>query len=617
MLQEFFDTPSTGNTAIFNGRYGSHRVENGQLVLRYPSLQESRPSGIECILPDISEGSPPPAERLIDLHFSAGGTEMSNSIFIAYAVGPGPGLSLPALPSRASLNDRTGYIIRLIRHGDGTNEVKFYRNDTGWARELQSDSTLPSNPVSSLRRLTILHGSQGDHLITLNFDTGAAFERSYRFEDDAYPPNSVQRRLHLAAKGHAASATILQIQTDSWIVQDNPTAARPTRKPQQKKILRRKIVDDEAWHLTGQIEQSLGNLFAAQAAFSSAVAIRKSRFGPEDQKVADSLEMLAGIYGSKDPEMAERLYLEALDIRTKGLGPSHPGLFDVLTGLAALYQANGQDSDAISLYLRSLEIGGKKYGPGHPVRADLVLKLGRIYKEKKQFEKAESLYKEGLAIRQKLLGPDHEEVMAALHLLEWLYVAMDQDIVKKNDAETIYLRSLDLREKLWGSSHPDLALTLNNLATLYFYQGRYRDALPLYERILHLREKTMDTRHPAFAGVLNNLAAVYSGLEIYDQAEPLYRRSLIITQDALGDDHLDVGRSLYDLGLIQERQGRFVEAESSYRRALSIFDKRLGAGHPHIESLLGSIEQLCRRMGRPKDAARYAERLRKIRTPKR
>jgi len=150
LLQESFETSVLSNRDIFAEVSPTVRSESGVLVLVYRSDQPSAPAGLELSLP-ISPVDP--VERDYDLRFLGGGSDLSNSLFVSYALGPGRGFSLPPLPSQPSLNDRSGYILRWIRHGDGTPELAIYRNDGGWVRHLLSERSLPANPIRTLRRV--------------------------------------------------------------------------------------------------------------------------------------------------------------------------------------------------------------------------------------------------------------------------------------------------------------------------------------------------------------------------------------------------------------------------------------------------------------------------------
>lgn len=216
----------------FDSAFGDYRAESGQLTLLYTTEHDAPARGFVCEMPKTKAA---PKTREIELNFLGGAADMSNSFFVSYAVGAGEGLSLPPLPAGSVYNDRTGYVVRFIRHGDGTNEVKFYRNDTGWIKELKSE-WLPANPISTLRRLNIRHASDGIHQIAAEFDTGARFEKIFGFEDETYPPVNAQRGLHIAAKAHVNLAAPLSLSMDTFIVRDSSATTVTAKTPRHKSI---------------------------------------------------------------------------------------------------------------------------------------------------------------------------------------------------------------------------------------------------------------------------------------------------------------------------------------------------------------------------------------------
>ncbi|CAN0549267.1 unnamed protein product, partial [Ectocarpus sp. 8 AP-2014] len=69
---------------------------------------------------------------------------------------------------------------------------------------------------------------------------------------------------------------------------------------------------------------------------------------------------------------AEPLYVRAIAIGEKTLGPEHPDLAVCLDNLAGLLYEQGKYDEADPLYLRAIEIGEKTLGPDHP---DLATRL--------------------------------------------------------------------------------------------------------------------------------------------------------------------------------------------------------------------------------------------------
>ncbi|CAN0422393.1 unnamed protein product, partial [Ectocarpus sp. 13 AM-2016] len=63
---------------------------------------------------------------------------------------------------------------------------------------------------------------------------------------------------------------------------------------------------------------------------------------------------------------AEPLYIRAIAIREKALGPDHPDVASCLKNLADPLQSQGKYDEAEPLYIRAIAIREKALGPDHP-----------------------------------------------------------------------------------------------------------------------------------------------------------------------------------------------------------------------------------------------------------
>lgn len=418
-----------------------------------------------------------PDQREIDIRFKGGGTEISNSLFISYAVGSGNGLSLPNLPAGSRPNSRTGYIIRYIRHGDGTNEAKFYRNDGGRVTELKN-VWLPSNPVKTLRRTIIKHRKDGKHLITALFDTGIPFAKEFELDDDRYPPGNTQRGLQLAAKGHSLKMeSRLKIDIDGWTINDVMFVS-------DLPVTRRKLVKTDT--PGGQ-----------------------SGLNAVDTK---ELDIIADLIGSASRHVSERKYTEAayaleriIVLSEKNFGVDHPDLAGHLNDLAVMYKIQRRHVEAESLYKRALAIREKALGSAHPDVASSLYNLALLYQSQKKHAEAEPLLMRSLSILEKEFGPDDRNIALCLNGLAELYRAQNNH----EKAAAFYNRLLIIKEKELGSDHPYVADTLNNLGTIRLAQGRYAEAERLFKRALDIWERKLGSGHPSVVSGLQNLSFLY------------------------------------------------------------------------------------------------------------
>ena len=184
----------------------------------------------------------------------------------------------------------------------------------------------------------------------------------------------------------------------------------------------------------------------------------------------------------------EKRWLAALE-EAENFGPDDERLATSLNNLATVYLSQGKYAEAESLFQRWLTISEKALGPEHPEMARGLNNLAELYKTQGKYAQAEPLYQRSLAIWEKALGPEHPNVAASLNNLALLYNNQGQYA----QAEPLYQRSLAIWEKALGPEHPNVATSLNNLAALYRAQGKYAQAEPLYQRSLAI---ALGPEHP-------------------------------------------------------------------------------------------------------------------------
>lgn len=595
LFQERFDTALTA--AVFDTRYATIRMDGGYLRLLYSSIQPEYPGGLICHLPPLSTI---PETRVIEMQMSGGGTEMSNSLFVAYAVRPGRGLCIPSLPAGNIPGDRSGYIVRWIRHGDGTNELKFYRSDDGWAKELRSEH-LASNPLTTLRQMSIRHGDDGSHEIQAVFDTGVRFERTFLFTDSSYPPGNEGREIHFAAKGHASISVLLNIATDSWSVRDIPAAARKaeskTRKTKtagSKESTRAAPINvreqmTRAWKLYDDLDRP-----AARSICQAVLA--------ENPYLADALD-LAGRIDLTDGERASanRRLRHATEIHRRTEGFSHPRVAENLILLARL-NTEKDTEESLQLYRDALSIREKTMGMGHRDVALLVSEIGDFLSTQGRLTEAERQYRRVVSTFEKDPAAAPLDMATSLTRLGWLYVNhMNRD----TEAQALYRKALGVYEKFLGADHPETVKCLHVLAVLYGQQERWADAEPLFKKELDIKERVLGPDHPEIAKIIQKLAEIYRKQKQFAKAEPYYQRELSIREKSLGPDHPEVAGSLNNLANLYLDMGRFKKSEDLYTRAAEIVEKQLGPVHPFLGMIYDNMAKLYQKMDRTFEASEY------------
>ena len=102
-----------------------------------------------------------------------------------------------------------------------------------------------------------------------------------------------------------------------------------------------------------------GNYAEAEKQWSAALQ-EAVKFGPEDPRLATSLNNLALLYNDQEKYAeAEPLYQRSLAIWEKALGPEHPSVALSLENYAALLREMGREDEAAKMEARAQAIRAK------------------------------------------------------------------------------------------------------------------------------------------------------------------------------------------------------------------------------------------------------------------
>ena len=332
---------------------------------------------------------------------------------------------------------------------------------------------------------------------------------------------------------------------------------------------------------------------------NEALKLAETSFGPDDERVATTLNNLGHIYDDQGKySEAEPFYLRSLRIREHLFGPDHAAVASVLNNLAELYFNQSRYVEAESLYLRALRIFENVFGSDDTFVSTALNNLASLYDYQGRYAEAEPLFQRALRIDEKASGPESAGAALDLNNLATLYFHQG----RYAESEPLLHRVMQINEKALGPDHRNLAATLNNLAHIEVIQGKYSEAELLYQRALRIFEKTYGPDHPAVASALSNLAGLYVRQGKYAEAEPMYQHALRIREVSLGPDHTDVAISLNNLAALYVDEGKYGEAEPMYQRALRIFEKTLGPDHPNLASALDNLAQVYLVQGKIADA---------------
>ena len=285
---------------------------------------------------------------------------------------------------------------------------------------------------------------------------------------------------------------------------------------------------------------------------------------------------------------AERLHLLA-QAEAEKFGPEDRRLALSLNELAVLYHSRGQLTEAEPLYRRSLAIWEKGSEPLEV--ATLLNNLTRLCLDQERYEEVEFPAKRALAILQSL-GPNNPAVANSLNNLADLHAIRR----RYSEAEPLYRQASTILEKAVGPEHPEVAYGLNHLGKLYYREARYAEAEALHRRAIATLQKTPGQMDAVLASSLNDLADLVVDQGRNTEAEALYQQAQTIWERVLGPEHPNVALCLGNRARFYKKQGWLAEAEPLYQQALAIWEKTQGPEHLNVGNGLGNLDSFtwCR-----------------------
>jgi non-specific serine/threonine protein kinase/serine/threonine-protein kinase len=233
-----------------------------------------------------------------------------------------------------------------------------------------------------------------------------------------------------------------------------------------------------------------GDRDGAYPLFLEALALRRKALGPDHPLVASTLLQLGVLLHERDPAQSERDLREAVRIREKAYGPKADQVAGALADLATTLRLQHKYAEAEKAQLRSLHIREEILPPNHPALAASCSGLGQIYDAEQRYDQAEAALLRALAIRTKAYGPDHYVTSRSYEALADHYGKLG----RYADEERYSRLALKIVERVRGANHRYAAWQRVTLAIAIAKQGRGEEARPLFEQSLPALKDWNDSR---------------------------------------------------------------------------------------------------------------------------
>ncbi|MEM7078974.1 MAG: serine/threonine-protein kinase [Pseudomonadota bacterium] len=283
------------------------------------------------------------------------------------------------------------------------------------------------------------------------------------------------------------------------------------------------VADDEAVakHLNqlAEINRLLDLPYEAEPLLIDSLAMQERIYGGTHPESADTKRMLAGVYRDTERyDVAERLYKEVIDERTRMLGEDHREVLNTWNSYSQLLGLKGDHDGMLAANFRLIQSLERL----SEARGELDVSLPAIYHNR--------------AYTLKQLG-------------------------RQAEAIEYFSKSMEMQDAIGlAADHPNRAYPMASIGQSYRLLGDKQQAVEWGLRAITLRRQHYAEDHRLIAEVKSDLGTVYRELGEYAVAEGYLLDAYAHTRARKGEDfhQTKVGRN--NLRLLYEAWGRLDEA---------------------------------------------------------
>ena len=211
-----------------------------------------------------------------------------------------------------------------------------------------------------------------------------------------------------------------------------------------------------------------GAVAAADSAVAEALRLERGYLPDDHPLIAGLLSLRAGLHGRDQPELAERLYREAIEIRSEAYGEDHWGVAEARNELALVLMDQGRGPEAVELFRQAEGAYRRQVGEEHVNTVIVELNLARLLFQLGETVEAEQRFAHAVPIIRRTFPeePRYLEDQVSLGFLRCGSVSLEEGL------EHLEPAAAGLRPPDGGSATNGYLRALNALGSCLADHGR-------------------------------------------------------------------------------------------------------------------------------------------------
>ena len=311
----------------------------------------------------------------------------------------------------------------------------------------------------------------------------------------------------------------------------------------------------------GRLLGTLGSIYAkigqpekaSQTLEAAIAAARTGGAAPAD--LAALLQTLSAARDLRgDNAGAVAALTEALAL-SRGTGDPQE-VIAILTNLGLAQVRSGDAATAERTLDEAHALASEHFGPDSVQAADVDITIAETRAVGGDVDQAIALVEPAIARLRTVHPPAALPLLSALTTQASIY----RQSGRYADAETVLKEVATHRSALLGQDSTLMANVYSELGSVYYDQGRTRDAVDEFLRTLEINRRLLAPDDPALAIDFNNVASLYEEIGDYARAEPMMREALAIVEQVPEDHALELANYRQNLGRLLMLRGKSEEA---------------------------------------------------------